>query len=392
MPLRLLVIEDSKADAQILVRELRKEGFDLEFIRVDTPKELQAALDGSSWDAVISDYNMPAFSGLDALQIIQSSGLDLPFILVTGTIGEEKAVAAMKAGAHDFILKGNFPRLAPALKRELREAEMRRERQQTLEDLRRAHEKLELRVQRRTAELEVVNEELQAQIDGRIRIENDLRGCAIRLIDTEENLKKKLATELHDEIGRDLTVLGINLVIIKDSLKNDAPENLLERVEDSGRLIEAISLTIRNIMAMLRPPVLDDYGLLAALRWHTGLFTKRTGIAVTIQADELIPRMMEEKEMAIFRIAQEALINVAKHAASREVTITIRIDNGLLRFTIIDDGKGFAPSSSTNIHDGSGLGLKIMRERAESIGGNFCLASAPGKGISITVEIPLEAE
>src|SRR6266567_3559855 len=113
--LRLLIIEDSEDDALLLVRELRKAEFDPDFVRVETPQALESALDAHTWDAVIADYSLPAFTGLDALRIIRARGLDLPFILVSGVIGEEKAVEAMKAGAHDYIMKRNYPRLAPAL-------------------------------------------------------------------------------------------------------------------------------------------------------------------------------------------------------------------------------------------------------------------------------------
>jgi DNA-binding NtrC family response regulator len=153
----LLLIEESEDDALLLVGELRKGGFDPDFARVDTPQELEAALERNSWDAVIADYCMPAFTGLDALRIIQSKGLDLPFILATGVIGEEKAVDAIKAGAHDFIMKGNLPRLVSALNRELQDAEVRRELRQAVKEVNSAHVELEIRVRQRTAELARAN-------------------------------------------------------------------------------------------------------------------------------------------------------------------------------------------------------------------------------------------
>ncbi|HXE94949.1 MAG TPA: response regulator, partial [Dongiaceae bacterium] len=174
-PLRLLLIEDSEDDALLLVLELRQGGFDLDFARVDAPQALEATLDGNTWDAVIADYNMPAFSGLDALRIIQAKGLDLPFILVSGVVGEAMAVEAMKAGAHDFIMKGNFSRLAPALERELQEAEVRQERRQAVGELHRSHEGLELGIRQRTAELARTNEVLRAEISEHKRTENELR-------------------------------------------------------------------------------------------------------------------------------------------------------------------------------------------------------------------------
>jgi DNA-binding NtrC family response regulator len=127
-PLRLLVAEDSDDDALLLVRTLRQADFTVSFERVDTPAGLEGALARQAWDVVISDYNMPAFNGVEALSIVRARDREVPFIFVSGSIGEEVAVAAMRAGAHDYVMKGNLKRLAPAIQRELREAQVRRER------------------------------------------------------------------------------------------------------------------------------------------------------------------------------------------------------------------------------------------------------------------------
>jgi PAS domain S-box-containing protein len=132
-PLRLLIIEDSEDDAFLLARELRRGGYELTFERVQTREEMKGALGRGEWDVVISDYVMPRFSGLDALDVLNESGLDIPFIIVSGNIGEDIAVAAMKAGAHDYLIKGNLTRLVPAVERELRESEVRRERKKAEE-------------------------------------------------------------------------------------------------------------------------------------------------------------------------------------------------------------------------------------------------------------------
>jgi signal transduction histidine kinase len=149
-PLRVLVVEDSETDEQLLIRELRRQGYDPTWLRVDTEEGMREALSRSEWELVISDYTMPEFSGLGALEILKSSGLDLPFICMSGTIGEDTAVATMKAGAHDYIMKDNLRRLGPAIGRELREAATRRERKraekaerETLEELRRSNEELQ---------------------------------------------------------------------------------------------------------------------------------------------------------------------------------------------------------------------------------------------------------
>jgi signal transduction histidine kinase/CheY-like chemotaxis protein len=140
--LRALIVEDLEDDAILVARELQRGNYDLIFERVDTPQAMQAALAGQAWDVVIADYSMPYFSGLAALELLQESGLDLPFIIVSGAIGEDVAVEAMKAGAHDYLMKDNLTRLVPAVQRELEEAKVRRARQQAEADLRRRADEL----------------------------------------------------------------------------------------------------------------------------------------------------------------------------------------------------------------------------------------------------------
>src|SRR6184192_2694804 len=128
VPLRVLIAEDSEDDARLLVRELERAGFDAAYERVHSRVAMQAALDRHAWDLVIGDYSMPEFSGPAALALLRAHDLDTPFIFVSGSIGEDVAVEAMKAGAQDFLTKGNLRRLIPAIERELRDAEVRRER------------------------------------------------------------------------------------------------------------------------------------------------------------------------------------------------------------------------------------------------------------------------
>ncbi len=126
-PIRALIVEDSEDDAALLVRELRRGGYDPSFERVQTAAALREALSVQGWDIILSDYSMPQFNAVDALEVLKATGLDIPFILISGTVGEETAVAAMKAGASDYFLKGNLARLPAAVERELRETEGRRE-------------------------------------------------------------------------------------------------------------------------------------------------------------------------------------------------------------------------------------------------------------------------
>lgn len=129
-PLRILLVEDSEDDARLLLREIQRGGYAVECERVQTASVMKAALERQTWDLVICDYSLPQFGGPQALNVLKESRLDLPFIIVSGTIGEESAVSALKAGAHDFIVKGNMARLIPAIERELKDASVRHERQQ----------------------------------------------------------------------------------------------------------------------------------------------------------------------------------------------------------------------------------------------------------------------
>ena len=141
IPLRVLIVEDSEDDTLLIAHELRHKGFDVIYERVDIPEAMEAALDQQKWDIILSDHSMPHFSSFSALELVKKKGLDLPFIIVSGSIGEETAVAAMKAGIHDYIMKDNIARLVPAIERELKEAEVRRERKRAEKKLRESEEK-----------------------------------------------------------------------------------------------------------------------------------------------------------------------------------------------------------------------------------------------------------
>jgi PAS domain S-box-containing protein len=145
--LRVLFIEDSEDDAMLLERELRKGGYDAACERVDTAETMRAALERGPWDLILSDFKMPCFSGMAALEVLRASGLDLPFIIVSGTLAEEEAVATIKAGAHDYLMKGKLARLVPAVERELDEARRRRERQRAGQLLLASEEKYRLLVE-----------------------------------------------------------------------------------------------------------------------------------------------------------------------------------------------------------------------------------------------------
>src|SRR5262245_40585958 len=141
--IRVLVVEDNPDDAELMLRELRRGGYTVSAHRVETGCEMERSLDHDKWDVILADYTMPSFNARAALELLQLKELDIPFIIVSGSIGEELAVAAMRAGAHDYLMKGNLKRLIPVIERELREAAGRKERRNLESQLQQA-QKMEL--------------------------------------------------------------------------------------------------------------------------------------------------------------------------------------------------------------------------------------------------------
>jgi two-component system sensor histidine kinase UhpB len=199
--------------------------------------------------------------------------------------------------------------------------------------------------------------------------------------------RRRLARELHDQVGQRLTALGINLNIIRAQIPEQTGDAIRSRIDDSLFLVEQTTECIRDVMAELRPPVLDDYGLVAALRWYGEQFARRSGIAVAVEGEELVPRLAARVENALFHIAQEALTNVAKHAQAKNVKVTAQVQDEILCLLVADDGIGFDPASTTEPGGGHGWGLLTMTERAEAVGGRCRFESIPGQGTRVIVEV-----
>src|SRR3954469_5406882 len=133
--LNVLLVEDSEDDAAFVLRELKRSAYEIHWERVETPEAMNEALDRRRWDVILSDYHMPRFSAPEAFRLLEARGVDVPFIIISGTVGEEVAVEAMRVGVHDYLLKGMLTRLMPAIERELREASLRAEQRRMQEQL-----------------------------------------------------------------------------------------------------------------------------------------------------------------------------------------------------------------------------------------------------------------
>jgi len=214
-----------------------------------------------------------------------------------------------------------------------------------------------------------------------------LRALSARLAEAEETERQRLARELHDQVGQNLTALGINLNLVRTHMPKETPELMRARLDESLALIEETTARVRLVMADLRPPMLDDFGLVATLQWHGTRFASHMGISVTVRGEEPVPRLPAPTENALFRIAQEALTNVAKHAQATQVTIAVQVDDKIVRLMIADDGIGFDPTSPAKPNGDRGWGLITITERAEAVGGRCRIESKSQQGTRVIVEV-----
>ena len=215
-----------------------------------------------------------------------------------------------------------------------------------------------------------------------------IRVYARRLSTAEEIERRRLARELHDRVGQNLAAISINLNYARDHLQLAGGGRTARRLDDAIAQIGEISACIRDVMCELRPPVLDDYGLVAALRWYAQQVATRWSLDVQVVERRPWPRLSGDREMVLFRIVQEALLNVAQHAQATTVRITADLRPATAVLTIADDGQGFDTASVGQARKRSGWGLVTMRERAEGVGATLRIDSSPGAGTHVVVRMP----
>lgn len=646
-PLRVLMVEDSEDDALFVLRELRRGGFEPAAERVEDEAAFSAALTSREWDLIVADYSLPQFNALVALRIVQQHGFDLPFIIVSGAIGEEIAVAAMKSGAQDYILKNNLARLVPAVERELRERQVRRERHRAeetclrlaaivessgdaiigkaldgvitswnpgaerlfgyratevlghsmrlllpsdrqeeedviLEKLKRgeriaAFETVRLRkdgrridvsvtispicdadgravgassiardiTERKRAETclaalsklgqnlsAVTNPREAAYLIGNIADElfawdafsldlhdaeantmftvlnvdtlngqrqevpssymslepsptagriiehgaelilrdkeatmlpgaipfgdvarpsaslmfapirnhskvigllsvqsyqhnayerrdlstlqaladycggaleriqareelresrEQLRALAAHLQSVREEERKRIAREIHDELGQSLTGFKMDLAWMRNRLQgsDDGPalrQLLLDKIKAMGTLLDQLAGLMRKLCTDLRPGVLDDLGLPAAVEWQAREYQNRTGIECHLDIELGETRVDPERSIALFRIFQELLTNVARHARASRVEVLLERTGTHFVLEVSDNGCGIKESEKAGAKS---LGLLGLRERAVILGGEVEIEGRTGKGTTVRVKVPV---
>ena len=361
--LRLLHLEDSEPDHALALAHLRRGGLAVQAQRVETREEFAVALH-QPWDVVLSDYHLPGFTGLDALQMLrehaatlgpQGEGAGPPFILVSGQIGEDTAVEAMRNGAADYLLKANLARLAPAIEHAIEARHTRRARV-------------------------VADRALQASRER-------LSELAQHLQTSVEAERQAIAREIHDDVGGSLTALKFELDWIRRHAGSPALEQrALSALETVTHAIEAS----QRIMQNLRPAILEQ-GLVAALQWMTTRFEKRTGTLCEFRCNdaglELGPAALLPAGVPLvaYRTAQEALTNISKHAQATRVVIDLSLTGGVLSLEVSDNGRGLGPDDLAKARS---FGIRGLHERASTVGGWVDLSSGGG-GTSLILSVPL---
>ncbi|RZL32448.1 MAG: response regulator [Rubrivivax sp.] len=347
--LRVLHVEDSDLDHQLILAQLARAGLRFEIERLDSLPTVLAAL-ARPWDAIISDYNLPGFTGLDVLEAVKDRQLLMPFLLVSGEIGEDAAVAAMRNGASDYLLKNNLNRLAPALLNAIESADSERARQSADDELVRSKQRLH-------------------QLAGHLQTSVELERAAI-------------AREIHDDVGGSLTALKFDLAWIdRHAQEPEVRARVAAALETVSSAIDAS----QRIMHNLRPAILEQ-GLVAALQWMTARFERRTGMEAALRVGDERLALPPGVPLVAYRTAQEALTNVSKHSGAKRVDIELSLDSGVLTLEIHDDGKGIA---AQDLAKERSFGIRGLHERAATVGGWVDLSSTPGQGTSLILTVPL---
>lgn len=339
------------ADHELVDHVLSKSDLDCVLVWVESLQDFEAALQSSAPDAILVDYHLAGFSGMDAWELVQSKGLQVPFVLVSGAIGEATVADAMVRGVSDYVDKNKLSRLPRVLERSLHFFAAKRAQAQAAQELAESR--------RRLADL---TEHLQTSI---------------------ERERAAIAREIHDDIGGSLAAVKLDLSWI--GRRTTDPETQSHVQAAIGMAEHALGASQR-IMRNLRPAVLDQ-GLMPALQWLAQTFTERTEIAVGLHGRLMRTDIARPIELVAYRTAQEALTNVLKHAQATQVDIEVSDLESHLTLEISDNGRGATVADLAKLKSFGLLGLK---ERAHTVGGWLDVITGEQQGVTLILSIPLE--
>jgi signal transduction histidine kinase len=355
-PLRILLIEDSELDANLLTRRLSKAPWPSYVERVESSESMSAALARESWDLVICDYSLPQFNALQALAVVRESGLDLPFIILSGTVGEEAAAEAMRAGAHDVVLKDNAGRLIPTIERELAEANIRR-------DLRASQAALA-----RSEQLSAIGQMAAGIAHDLINILNPL---SLHLHAVEQVVKRE-RSELRESVSEMNTIVRFGLEVV-------------QRLRTFSRG-EQVELTPVALDPLVHDAVQLARSRAAALQKAIRLHEQLGGPTISVRPDEIVAAVVNLVVNAIEAIPAGGNVWVSSEPHGSGAVIEVRDDGPGIPDDIAE--RVFDAFFTTKGNDGTGLGLAMVRATAERHGGRVEVESAPGSGTAFRVFLP----
>jgi signal transduction histidine kinase len=378
----ILIVDDALPSLRTLSTMLTEQEYEVRGV-TNGPMAL-IAVEAKLPDLILLDVRMPEMDGYEVCQRLKENVATsrVPVIFLSASDELVDKVSGFAVGGVDYIsrpfqLEEVLARIEAHLtlgklrkQLEAQNEQLRHEigeRQQTEVELSRYRDRLEELVQERTAELASANQRLQA--------------LSARLAETEEAERQRLARELHDRIGQNLAILDLNLNIVRAQVP-EAP-----RLDASIELVGEVAASVRNVMADLGAPMLDEHGLVTALRWYGSQCQARAGLNVVVQGEDGSARPPRVVEVALFRVAQEALTNVIKHAQVSQALVSLESDPDIWRLTIADDGQGFDPADRAAHDEQRSWGLTTMAERAMAVGGQCHVESQPGAGTRVIVEV-----
>jgi two-component system sensor histidine kinase UhpB len=476
---RILHLEDSHADADLIRRQLQKSGLVAEYCIAADKESYSKCLMVFAPDVILCDHSLPQFDSVKAFDIYKEMKLEIPFILVTGSVSEEYAVEMMKNGIDDYLLKTNLHRLPQAIEQAI--AKKENERKIKLAAIRLAQSEKYFRVLIEKSEdmitiaspngkivysspaienilnytpdefkkislydivhpddlydlkkdirniLSVTGRSFYRQqrilhknggwvwcegtvtnmlhepvINGLVSnfrnitegktaeaelkdLNKQLRSLTSHLQKVREEERTRIAREIHDELGQQLTRLKMDIAWLNHKAEN-AIEEFIPKTNGMMEMVDESIRTIRKIVIELRPGILDDLGLVAALDWQAKEFQQRMGIRCTFEKNIVSEDFSSELKTCVFRIFQESLTNVARHAGATEVKARLHVTGGMLVLTIADNGKGIEEYRKSYNRS---FGLLGMKERACILKGSFSIERLPEGGTGITLKIPI---
>lgn len=398
-PASLLIVDDAPANLGVVVDSLTDRGFRV-LIALDGEEAIERAR-FSQPDLILLDVKMPGMSGFETCRKLKADWRtrDVPVIFMTVADDIDDMVEGFDAGGIDYVTKPvrieemmariNVHLAMRAMHRTLIEKNRRLENEVAVREcaereLSRVRDELEARVAKRTQELARANADLRAQQRELLESREQLRELGAHMEAVREEERKRIALEIHDELGQLLTALKMDVSLLKMQLSD--PE-VLKKVAEMRELVETTILMVRNVANHLRPAALN-FGLASALEWLAEEFGKRTGIPCQFLMNASEPVLCDAHATAVFRVVQESLTNVARHAQATRVHVTVTRNDAGFELHVSDNGCGFDPAAAGKQDS---YGLLGMRERARLIGASLQIDSAPQAGTVVSISVPLNS-